>query len=185
MTPYFFGYGSLVNTDTHDYPDAQPAQLNGWRRIWRQTSKRPFSFLSAHQVSGAIIDGLIAKVPNADWAALDEREAAYVRRDVSLNVTHSQADDAQIAVYEVEKPWLTTDHPILLSYLDVVIQGYEQVFGPTGPAHFFETTDDWTVPILNDRANPIYPRHQTLTTQTRATVDAGLTNLSAVVKQLE
>ena len=32
MHPRFFGYGSLVNRDTHDYPNAVRATLSGWRR---------------------------------------------------------------------------------------------------------------------------------------------------------
>ncbi len=30
--PYFFGYSSLVNLATHDFPDPRPATLRGWRR---------------------------------------------------------------------------------------------------------------------------------------------------------
>ena len=38
--PAFFGYGSLVNRATHDYRQAVPARLKGWRRVWRGTDLR-------------------------------------------------------------------------------------------------------------------------------------------------
>jgi len=59
----------------------------------------------------------------------------------------------------------------LLSYLDVVVQGYEQVFGEAGVAAFFASTDGWDAPILNDRDAPQYPRHQPLATVQRDLVD--------------
>ena len=40
MTPYFFGYGSLVNRATHDYVHAHPARISGWRRAWRHVEGR-------------------------------------------------------------------------------------------------------------------------------------------------
>ena len=71
--PYFFGYGSLVNRGTHDFDDAHPARLSGWRRIWRHTDLRPVAYLTVVPDASAEIDGLIAHVPDDDWAALDHR----------------------------------------------------------------------------------------------------------------
>ena len=81
------------------------------------------------------IDGLIASVPGADWAALDEREGAYARHDASHAVTHPVARDLDIAIYAVDLatyPVPGDDHPILMSYLDVVIQGFHTEFGQAG-----------------------------------------------------
>jgi len=83
MTPWFFGYGSLVNRATHRYPLAQTATLNGWRRVWVRTGLRDVVFLSIHPAEGHSIDGLIATVPGADWAALDQREHGYARIDAT------------------------------------------------------------------------------------------------------
>ena len=66
MHPYFFGYGSLVNRETHTYPDARPARLKGWRRSWIRTAKREVVFLSVTPDADTVIDGLIASVPDAD-----------------------------------------------------------------------------------------------------------------------
>ena len=159
--PYFFGYGSLVNTATHDFPDPRPAQIRGWRRAWRHTNLRPVAFLTAIPDAEAEIDGMIAHVPKGDWAALDQREWAYDRLPATQAVTHQIARPLDIAIYAVPearhiKP--TDSFPILLSYLDVVVQGYWRVFGADGVDRFFATTDGWDAPILNDRSAPRYPR---------------------------
>ncbi|MEW2914273.1 gamma-glutamylcyclotransferase family protein [Leisingera sp. JC11] len=172
--PYFFGYGSLVNTATHAYGGAAPARLSGWRRAWVHTSLREVAFLSAVPCENSEIDGLIAEVPGADWAALDEREFAYERLPASDRVQHSLAGSPEISVYAVaadKQNGVSERHPILLSYLDVVLQGYLQVFGAEGLKGFVETTDGWESPILDDHAAPRYPRHQAITAAERKIFD--------------
>jgi cation transport regulator ChaC len=71
--PFFFGYGSLVNRDTHDFPHPARARVRGWARTWKRTKLRKVAFLTAVEAPGAQIEGLIAAVPGADWAALDPR----------------------------------------------------------------------------------------------------------------
>lgn len=176
--PRFFGYGSLVNLATHDYPDPALATLTGWRRVWRHTAARPVAFLSVEPCTETEIAGVIARVPGADWAALDEREAAYDRQDVSHQVTGGVAG-ASVAVYQVSTAAAPTrEHPILLSYIDVVVQGYLHHWGEDGALAFFETTSGWNAPILNDRAAPRYPRHQALSAAERGTVDRLLTRFA-------
>ncbi|WP_299152213.1 gamma-glutamylcyclotransferase family protein [uncultured Tateyamaria sp.] len=172
MTPWFFGYGSLVNRATQSYPQTQAARLNGWRRVWVRTEVRDVVFLSIHPSPGHSIDGLIAAVPNADWAALDLRETGYARRDVSGQITHN-APASDIAAYQVpvQDQRVGGAHHILLSYLDVVVQGFANEFGPAGAEAFFATTDGWDTPVLDDRAQPLYPRAQTLNPQERALTD--------------
>ena len=183
--PRFFGYGSLVNLATHAYPAARPARLKGWRRIWRHTSLRPVAFLSVEPAEGHEIEGVVADVPGADWTALDQREAAYARRDVSHQIAHDGRIGAT-AVYEVHHGHLDppdTAHPILLSYMDVVVQGYLRLFGPEGARRFAATTAGWHAPVLNDRADPLYPRHQRLTSEETAIVDRMLASLGAEVQE--
>lgn len=171
--PYFFGYGSLVNTKTHDFSDPHPARLAGYRRAWVATDLRPFAFLSAEPDMHSSIDGLIAHVPENDWAALDQREFAYDRQAVTSAVTHSKSDPLAIAVYSVaanRRAAQPETSKILLSYLDVVVQGYLEVFGETGVDDFFATTDNWG-DVINDRTAPIYPRHQHLSARETALVD--------------
>ena len=164
--PYFFGYGSLVNRQTHSYPDAQPAKLRGWRRAWRHTVGRERPYLTAEPDPKTEIEGLIAHVPNADWAALDAREHGYDRVPVDHAVDHGAHQTVQIATYSVPRERHLTPaekHPIYLSYLDVVVQGYLREFGERGAIAFFDTTDGWDTPIRDDRLSPVYPRHQKLT----------------------
>ena len=173
-TPSFFGYGSLVNLNTHSYPAPRPARLSGWRRVWQQASTRPVAFLSVFEAPGEI-DGLICDVPNGDWDALDEREFAYNRIDISSQLGNN------VAIYQANPEMVappSTGHPILLSYLDVVVQGFLTHFGEDGVREFFETTDGWG-PIRDDRHDPIYPRHQRLTKAETSLVDH---HLSMAVK---
>ena len=123
------------------------------------------------------VDGLIAPVPDQDWAALDERERAYDRVPAAHQVSHDLAHQPDIAVYAVpdgqhETP--TAEHSLLLSYIDVVVQGYLREFGPEGVTRFFATTDGWDAPILDDRSAPRYPRHCRLSRKERALTDAHL-----------
>ena len=178
--PYFFGYGSLVNATTHDFADPRPARLTGWRRAWRHTDLRPVAFLTAIPAPGHEIAGVIAQVPHADWEALDQREWAYDRIPASAEITHALTTDPEISVYAVPEDRQndgSETHPVLLSYLDVVVQGYLRVFGEQGVQHFFDTTDGWEAPFLDDRAEPRYPRHRQLSHAETALVDAHLDRL--------
>jgi hypothetical protein len=169
--PSFFGYGSLVNRATHDYTPAAPVRLSGWRRVWRQTSLRPFAFLSA-EPADATIDGLVAMVPGDDWAALDLREAAYQRQALPRSsLTDYPAWAGDVSIYSVDPVHkANAAHPVLLSYLDVVVQGFLREFGESGATRFFDTTAGWTA-VHDDRAAPLYPRHQVLTGKERRLVD--------------
>ncbi len=181
--PFFFGYGSLVNKQTHTYPGFSTARLKGWRRVWQPSPFRAVSFLNIKPDRHSEISGAIAGVPGGDWAALDERERAYQRhRDEEARVVHEQ-NGAEIQFYVAKvSSQPTTDHPILLSYLDVVVQGFLAEFGEAGVEGFFATTDGWNAGILDDRAKPAYPRHQKLSTTERRLVDGAISDLATVVK---
>ncbi|WP_170606106.1 gamma-glutamylcyclotransferase family protein [Ruegeria arenilitoris] len=184
--PYFFGYGSLVNLATHDFPNPRPARLKGWRRAWRHTDLRPVAFLTAIPDAESEIEGMIAHVPRNDWNALDEREWAYDRVSATQSITHPLTHEVEIAVYAVPNHRHSEPsemHPLLLSYIDVVVQGYLRAFGPEGADRFFATTDGWDAPILNDRHEPRYQRHQKLTDLESNFVDTRLQSVSAKLIQ--
>ena len=180
--PFFFGYGSLVNRATHDYADAHPATIAGWRRAWRHVEGRQVAFLTAVPDPDSVIEGLIAHVPGGDWAALDMREHAYARV-LAAGVEHGVAGAGEIHIYhapdDMHAP-ASRLRPVLLSYLDVVVQGYLREFGAAGVARFFGTTDGWDAPVKDDRAAPLYPRHQRLTEDERRLVDDWLDRLGVV-----
>lgn len=168
----FFGYGSLVNLATHQNEAPRPARLPGWRRVWRNVSSYASAVLSVEPAESTLL-GVTAQVPGGDWRALDAREAGYMRQPVCLDC------GAKSAVYVVDPIAPGTPPPILLSYLDVIGQGYAAHYGPEGVAHFFETTCGWT-DILDDRAAPRYPRHQQLSDAERQLVDAQIARLNGV-----
>lgn len=179
---YVFGYGSLVNPGTHDYGTVHAARLPGWRREWRHVESRQVAFLTIAPDETAVIDGALAQVPDQDWAALDQRERSYLR-EAAIGVEHDiRAEDIHIyhAPEHLHRPH-SGYHPILLSYLDAVVQGYLRLWGKDAVRNFFETTIGWDAPILDDRAVPRYPRHQPLSAEERHTVDAHLTRLGVVL----
>lgn len=181
QTPHVFGYGSLVNRRTHDYLTARPAVLSGWRRAWRKTPFRDRCHLTAVPGHGEIF-GLIAEIPSADWAALDQREAAYVRHEVSGSVRHDHPA-AEVSVFAIapENYRLPTpEDGVALSYIDVVAQGYLAEFGAEGLQHFFASTDGWHIHVVDDRAAPLYARAQALTAAELRLIDGALEALGVM-----
>lgn len=176
-THFFFGYGSLVNQRTHGNRPAHVATARGWHRAWVAVDAHPLAVLTAVRAPGAEIDGLIAGVPGADWELLDQREREYERLLATHEIDHAADMPESIAIYSVPEPRRAPPHPekpILLSYLDVVLQGYLDVFGEAGARRFFDTTEGWDAPILNDREAPRYPRAQRLSAQEIDWIDAEL-----------
>jgi len=194
---YVFGYGSLVNHRTHRYADTRAASLKGWRRVWRPTRLSEAAFLSARPAQGppqgpaqgpaqgSSIRGVIAAVPVEDWAALDERETGYDRHDITTHLDRDMPGGIGVEVYAVADRHHAPERPghVLLSYLDVVVQGFLQHYGDAGAEHFFATTDDWPAVVVDDRHEPRYPRHQSLTEAERAAVDRHLSELDVRVER--
>ena len=175
---HFFGYGSLVNRETHDFPDAAPARLSGWRRVWLAVPDHPVAFLSVEPASGVTIDGLVARVPGGDWRALDRREAGYDR--VAIADRMLAPPDRAAQLYTVRSPRAAVGAaPVLLSYLDTVVQGFLREFGVDGAARFFATTTGWQAALIDDRAAPRYPRATVLAPAERAIIDAHLARVAA------
>ena len=163
----FFGFGSLVNTGTHRYDAFTPASVVGWKRVWINNDSYEHAFLSVVPDTSAQIQGLMAKVPNNDWDELDAREVGYARRVLAQREWFAEAssslivdqkpDDVQMYVH-VKGEHAQPAKPILWSYLETVLFGYYQWFGPEGVQAFIESTLAWT-DVLDDRGNPIYPRY--------------------------
>lgn len=176
-----FGYGSLVNRATHAYPSVSPARLAGWRRCWVHVASRRNAFLSVEPAADSEILGLVCDVPAADVPALDRREAAYQRHEVAASIgpVPVTAELYRVPAETARAP--TSASPVLLSYIDVVVQGFCREFGDEGAEHFFRTTAGWAAPVVDDRASPVYSRAQVLTASQRATVDAGLLRVGAPI----
>ena len=176
-----------MNRDTHSFEGARTAHLSGWRRIWRYTTLRQVAYLTVVRDADSTIDGLIAPVPDQDWDALDYRERAYDRVAAAHQITHTLPHQPEIAVYAVPEDQAGThsrDHTLLLSYIDVVVQGYLREFGPEGVKRFFASTSGWDAPIINDRTTPRYPRHCRLSAEETALVDEHLNDLKVQIRDL-
>lgn len=171
--PRVFGYGSLVNGATHAWPDLAPARLTGWRRTWCRAAGRRVSLLTVRRAPGAAMDGAAARVPDADWRALDAREASYAREDCAAGLVPAGRGAAWL--YAVPGAYVAAvpdGPPILLSYLDTVIAGFASLHGPDGPARFFDETGGWEAPVADDRRAPLYPRHRAVGAALEGLVDA-------------
>ena len=179
-----FGYGSLINARTHGYEDLRVATLADHRRVWRHSTLRQVAFLSVEAASGWQIDGLLASVPETEWSALDHRERAYVRRDVADQTRHD-GPAGPVIVYEVAPGHAAppdTAHPILLSYIDTVVEGVLDHFGIDGVQRFADSTTGWQAPILDDRGAPVYPRHTAPGPEVTTTVDRMLALLDCKIE---
>ena len=189
-----FGYGSLVNADTlATGTRAVRVRVTGWRRAWRHCGLTSFGrrcTLTVYPDPDSIIDGVVIAQPMDALTALDAREGQYTRHAVdagSLDWLDPRPDGwpapfVYVGNAEHRRPG-DADHPIMLSYLDVVIAGFLRTFGASGADHFLQTTDDWHVPVLNDRAAPRYPRALSLSSGERDRVDRCLEDLAIVPVQ--
>ncbi len=177
---FIFGYGSLVNRRTHDYAKAHRASLRGWRRAWRHTSRREVAFLNAVPEPGHEMKGLVLAVPRVA-PDLDRREQAYSRCDVSGQVSPPPEGAAEVSLFAIppDSGGGRAGHVLLLSYIDVVAQGYLREYGEGGVRDFFETTDGWDAPVIDDRAAPRYPRAQPADDGLTALVDHWLGEVGA------
>lgn len=169
----FFGFGSLVNTGTHKYETLTPARVDGWARAWVHNDLYDHALLSVIPEPDTQIHGLMAKVPDDDWAELDLRETGYTRHILQAGVWNTDTMAVPVTQHDVQMYVSTSAQAptaatlILWSYLETVLFGYYQVFGSVGVDAFMATTRQWT-DVLDDRKNPLYPRYMPVTEGTAA-----------------
>lgn len=172
MTFSVFGYGSLVNRGTlPEHVSATPATARGWRRAWRAASRVATwggCAVSIHEAPGEEIDGLVVSFDDALWPVIEAREHRYVWFELP---GFDERVIAFRAAPEADR-WGDREHPIHLTYLDAILQGFLREFGEEGARRFMTTTDGWHVPVLDDRDAPRYPRWQVLDARERDIVDA-------------
>lgn len=191
-----FGYGSLVNRRTLPAESVfRPARLAGWRRAWRLAGDSTFGkrcTLTVVPDAGASILGVMVSQPVRHRDTMSKREAHYDPVTLGANDVEWLGDpdpedetDWADAFVHVGKPEFMkpgdADHPVMLSYVDVVIAGFREQFGDDGAAHFIETTLDWHVPVLDDRRAPRYPRVVPVSDADRRFVDQILAQIPATM----
>lgn len=166
----YFGYGSLVNRDTRPEDEiAVNARLSGWRRVWEHRvvsshQRRGCTSLSVVPDSDCGIDGVLVTIPLDKLPELDSRESGYERLAISVEAFSLEEELSIDTVYlyrslPVNRCFADEEHPILLSYIDVVMAGYEKRFGETGLSALLHSTTGWHRSVFDDRKNPHYPRH--------------------------
>ncbi len=182
---YYFGYGSLVNRDTRPAGEfAQSAHLTGWHRVWehrtadkeRQQQCTSLSIEPIKLPEGGGIDGVIARIPASMLDELDFRESGYERLSLPIGDFEltTDIDSDTIFVYRSlpQNRFLAdVKQPILQSYIDCVLAGYQNRFGDVGMRTMIESTRGWDRPILNDRQAPHYPRWVTIDPGLQAQID--------------
>ena len=164
-----FGFGSLVNPATHEFEIEEALTLPDSVREWVTAPMHDQAFLSLADADGHAVAGVIMRVPPSHHDSLDAREAGYSRHDLSDGVI----------TYRARPEPRDTAKPILMSYLDVVIQGFLEQLGEDAAQGFFTSTRNWDHPVLNDRENPRYPRFQTMSDGQADFVDQGLAAVGA------
>ncbi len=186
---HYFGYGSLVNRNTR--PTDEPswnARLAGWARAWEHRVEgdagRPgCTSLTVTEDSrrGAGIDGVVVPLALSDLPELDAREAGYERIELPVSdfQLHAGPDNiTSVHVYRsISAIPADAEHPILQSYVDCVMAGYQRQFGVGGLQRFLSTTRGWDGALLNDRTAPRYPRAVSLDAATLDGFDAQLASL--------
>lgn len=180
---HIFGFGSLVNNASHPYDVLGMAVAKNQIREWVSTPDRDFAFLSMAPSKGADVFGVMLGVEPQNQPDLDRRESGYEACIITDQIKHRDLKPKPevVRAYRAISPPAThtDDSPILRSYLDCVFQGYLMHFGSGSLRAFVETTRGWQRGILDDRANPIYPRHVNLTDGENALISD---ILSAMVK---
>lgn len=180
-TPYYFGFGSLVNE--HTLPTGTTwhrATLSGWRRSWQHPipGDTPWAAMNVSPDSGAEIDGLLlVGGPHIDDYLL-QRESGYrsiaLQHD-QLSLQASLPADAQPCLWvSKETANNNTALSLMQSYVDVVMSGYLRNFDTAGLERFVSSTDNWQLPRYNDREAPLYPRSISLNEHERAVIDAAM-----------
>lgn len=187
----YFGYGSLVNPNTHRTKIAgyANARLRGWQRRWTarpDVHPEPIALLTASPdaTSQQWLRGLLVFDHVDHLPALDAREAGYDRRllegkGVVEVAGISVPERCPIYVYEGRAPARPEiEHVILQSYLDAVLQGYAQRYDEKAVGEFVSSTRAFHMPILRDRSMPRYPRHVALSDDERAVIDRATAHLT-------
>jgi hypothetical protein len=147
--PHFvFGYGSLICPDSRAITaptvaerSAIPVTVQNVERTWAKQSKRGMTAMGVRFREGAECVGVLVPVNDDELSQFDAREIGYDRvelqaeqvlqvpflEDDYYNNTFLGEDDIdppQIWVYIQQEPIAATEtHPIVQSYLDIILRG--------------------------------------------------------------
>jgi len=182
----YFGYGSLVNEFTWPRPyQKEPGKIQNWRREWKHCVDASFGRICALTVSHASnsrIQGVFIRCAYSELKEVDDREIGYERVELPFGdvVAATNPLPPRLFLYQSTSECYRAgnrDYPIWLSYIEVVMDGYLQMFGETGLDQFISDTAGWAAPILDDREFPKYPRARQLPIERRRLFEQRLSAL--------
>jgi cation transport regulator ChaC len=207
---FLFGYGSLINVSSRARTNPSLAEQEGLpvlvRNIEREWVARTSSGYTAMGVKlrkNSKCTGVLFEVNKMELADLDQREKAYDRLEVQLNLIeqipflneedfyeneraealfNSKENEENIRVWVyIQKNPIPADssHPIPQSYVDVILSGCLNISEEFAKS-FIKTTKGWEnerePSFVNDREIPIYVRaNATETRKNGDTIDQLLT----------
>lgn len=170
-TQFLIGYGSLIDAESRAGTagarlEAAPVRVSadfGWRRVWNLLAGSGFTALGL-EAGGAnapaeTINGVLFPVDAPTLAKFDRREMGYDRVAVPGGLVQSlswmRLPEAGTFFIYVPKPGARTarpdaDHPIVQSYVDLVLAG-SLAYGEPFAREVVETTFGWDSFWLNDR----------------------------------
>ena len=170
-TQFLIGYGSLIDADSRAGTagarlEAVPVRVSadfGGRRVWNLVAGSGFTALGLEpgraDVPAETINGVLFPVDGPTLAKFDRREAGYDRVAVPNALIQSLSwmglPQAGTAFIYVPKPGARgaapdTGHPIVQSYVDLVLSG-ALPYGEPFAREVIETTFGWDTFWLNDR----------------------------------
>jgi len=171
---WIFGYGSLINRASvrHTLADEAigevvPGRISGWRRSWsNRVVARGRTGLGACVEAEGRINGVAIELLDPDFAALDLREAGYMRE----RVKDQTLVDGELWLYtKPDGMPASAEFPVAVSYLEVVLSGC-LALGREFAVEFLTETPGLTA-LMNDRAAPVYPRRVPLAADEIAAID--------------
>jgi hypothetical protein len=183
-TDFIVGYGSLINSVSRNATATAPIPAIpvrvlasfGYIRTWNYQSQFGFTALGLRKPkpgeSGVTINGVLYEAKGGDMANFDRREAGYTRVEVPASQIEAVGwqrlpESGHIWIYVPVRadrqgvpgeglPEPDADHPLLQSYIDVVVEGALE-YDPDFAREILETSDGWSrfwlIPGLFDK-NP-------------------------------
>ncbi|MCC8392170.1 gamma-glutamylcyclotransferase [Paraburkholderia sp. MMS20-SJTR3] len=175
-TQFIFGYGSLINSPSREATAGKPvaaipvrvSAAFGYVRSWSDRAGSGFTTLGLRRPfdgeAPMTINGVIYPVAGNDMSAFDAREKGYVRVEVPRALIEAvswqplpAAGTVWVYVPKADGnapgeglPVPDANHPLVQSYIDVVIEGGLE-YGPQFAREIIATTRDWSPYWLNDR----------------------------------
>eukprot|EP00966_Prymnesium_polylepis_P046894 1086673-Prymnesium_polylepis.2 len=181
---YIFFYGSCISSESRARTGLTgaclPCSVRGFERTWSASVSMAaeniqvnpdiagVTAVSVQEREDVTANGVCVRVEASELPAFDIREAGYTRRRLSRDAivvsdsidSASLPSDAEYWIYVHPAGQPSPTHPVLQSYLDVMLAGCSE-YGKAFAEEFCATTRGWgtvTGSFLDDRSHPGYVR---------------------------